>query len=257
MITSLVALQEQKQGNTRRELEDAYACMPRGTGPITSEAFTIAVCDGASQTAFAAEWAKLLSRAYVRSPAGSSSSLATLASSLHTRWHSIAFRSDLPWYAHEKAGQGSFATLLGLRIQTQSAGPGFTWSATAIGDTCLFHTRANTLLKAFPIEDADEFTQTPALLSSLPSMNHALPEAQTAVSSICLSRDVFLLATDALARWILQSAAAHEEPLPLLLGLLSAQSPQQGFAEFLADLRQDRTIKNDDVTCIAISVQET
>src|SRR5208282_3019962 len=68
---------------------------------------------------------------------------------------------------------GAFPTACGLSapkgsaIQPSGEGQGvretFRWQAVAVGDTCLLHTRDNVLVRAFPLERAEQFDNFPKL----------------------------------------------------------------------------------------------
>ena len=59
-----------KEGNRPEECEDAFRVVyPSRTGPGTgAEIARAAVCDGASESAFAREWAEILANAFVDRP---------------------------------------------------------------------------------------------------------------------------------------------------------------------------------------------
>src|SRR5438270_4992885 len=150
-----------KAGSTRTEYEDAIAC--------SRHRRRFAVADGASASAFARLWARLLVHAYVGGrllPCSLEQDLAPL----QRRWSSgLVERPDLPWYAVEQCRRGAFAALVGLTLHDTAR-----WAALAIGDCCLFQIREAALVTALPLSDADAFDNRPLLLGSRPTANSEL-----------------------------------------------------------------------------------
>jgi hypothetical protein len=118
-----------------------------------------------------------------------------------------------------------------------------------VGDSALFQVRGETLRVAFPVERAADFGSRPALLSSRPERNQRLWEQVQTVAGTAQPGDLFLLATDALAQWILARVEAGAEPWAALRGL----EEEADFAAFVADLRSARAIRNDDTTLVRVS----
>src|SRR4051794_1385943 len=91
-----------RRGHSADEYEDACAGDAR--------AGRFAVADGATESSFAASWARLLVEEFVRTPAPWSSWLPAL----RQRWAAELQDQPLPWYAEAKAEEGAYATLLGV-----------------------------------------------------------------------------------------------------------------------------------------------
>src|SRR5262249_58048077 len=94
-----------KRGNAAEEYEDALAADP-ATGRF-------AVADGASESSFAASWARLLVEGFVGTVGKPWQNLDWL-DPLRQRWADEVDGLSLPWYAEAKREEGAFATLLGL-----------------------------------------------------------------------------------------------------------------------------------------------
>jgi len=127
------------------------------------------------------------------------------------------------------------------------------YQAVAVGDTCLFLIRDNRLLVSFPLDQAAQFGNTPELISSQPNGNPQLPQRLLQCSGICQEGDLFVLATDALAKWFLSQTEAQGVPWELLNQLAN----QAEFSRFIGDLREQRLIRNDDTTLIVIQLIPT
>src|SRR4051794_1984465 len=111
------ALSLPKKGHAAEEYEDAWA------GDPASGRF--AVADGASESAFAALWARLLTEAYVAG--GNPRDPGSWLQGPRRRWAGEVMGLELPWYAELKREQGAFATLLGVRVRRAARGRGLEW----------------------------------------------------------------------------------------------------------------------------------
>jgi serine/threonine protein phosphatase PrpC len=225
-----------KLGNSREECEDAssFDCA-RGR---------FAVADGASETAFAGEWAALLCESYVAGDR-EAADLQDWRDELRQRWLTAVNRDGLPWYLEQKLQEGAFATFLGLCFQ-ETSGLSRSWRALAIGDSCLFHARGNELQHSFPLTKAGEFGTRPHLIGS-----RQRAEAVAAVAAGTLENgDLLLLMTDALAEWFLRDHEAGGKPWLELARLRTDE-----FEHWVNGLREARKIKNDDVTLLVIDLE--
>ncbi len=219
-----------KAGHTPDEYEDAYAGDP--------ERGRFAIADGASESAFAGDWARILVRAYVRTP-GSWSRWLPAA---RRRWRAKHQDLDLPWYAEAKFAEGAFATLLGIGFAGEQ------WQAEAIGDSCLFQVRDHCLRRAFPVRRSAEFGNQPNLLGSRPKGNTQLLTKRIHLTGDWRQGDVLFLMTDALAQWFLKKIEDRGQPWKVLQAL----ETEAQFAQWLENLRAARQIRNDDVTLICL-----
>jgi hypothetical protein len=149
---------------------------------------------------------------------------------------------------------GSFATML-AGVVTGINGPSPRWQAMALGDTVLFHVRADRLLTHFPaLTDAD-FDLRPHGVSTkparLPEMVERLQEDDGALEP----GDTLFVATDALAQWMLRHA--HQRGEASLFSLLGALGHPDTFAALVADRREAKEMVNDDVTLLRIGFADT
>lgn len=252
MFVSSQGFYAPKRGNAVSEYEDAYfpehACQRRQTSE-----FHCAVADGASSSAFAREWARLLVRWYYYR-------LFSLGL-VHRCWLRKVNCRPVPWYLEEKIRRGAHATLVGLSIRDskKSKSGGGDWEATAVGDSCLFHVRGDELLTVAPITQSVDFNNHPYLVSTDASESFGLRDSSLKVASgTWQPDDVFYLQTDALAAWTL---ARHEEgkaPWSLFRCLgrngVSDSEAQQSFEALVANLREHGDLHNDDTTMLRIEV---
>ncbi|RMH50967.1 MAG: hypothetical protein D6685_17680 [Bacteroidetes bacterium] len=216
-----------KAGHGMVEYEDAWA--------VSSSPLRAAVADGATESAFARAWAEQLVRGAVAHGVSRAGALAAVLPTWQAAWaRAVADRLPaLPWYAAAKAEQGAFAALLSLAVA-----PDGTWQALAVGDCCLLHVRDAALVMAWPLDDPAAFSHRPALLASRET-GPAAPVETT--EGTWHPGDVFLLATDALAAWLLRTDPAAP------LGWTDAD-----FRRHVDAARADGTLRNDDVTLVRL-----
>jgi hypothetical protein len=124
------------------------------------------------------------------------------------------------------------------------------WQAIAVGDSCLFQIRNGEMVTAFPIQTADQFNSRPLLLSSNPARNRQVWSELKYAEGDCHPGDLFVLVTDAIACWFLKQVEAGHFPWQTLRGLNSDDQ----FASFVAQLRQQNQMRNDDTTLILFSL---
>lgn len=243
-----------KEGNRPEECEDAFRVVyPSGAG---AEIVRAAVCDGATESAFAREWAEILADAFVDQPLDLSGmtegSLKTWLKRGQEEWHEGIPWDQIPWHGEAKARAGAFATLLGLTIGADLANPRQPWwQAVAVGDSCLFVVRNDRLLLSFPLEDAGQFDNNPALVCSNPANSQGLWEGVRLQSGECSPGDRFILASDALAAWFLASYAAGEKPWETLMELDASE--RDGW---VGEQRSERLMRNDDTTLVIIDTDQ-
>lgn len=231
-----------KGGNTEDEYEDAFA--------ENAKKGRFAVADGATESAFAAPWAQLLVEHFVRSPESDIEHWAASLPTAQQQWQERVGGRTLPWYAEMKFTQGAFATFLGVTVTDVPNQP-LCWRATAVGDTCLFHTRGAQLLRAFPLRHSEEFENSPPLLGSRTPPQEICRRAVQA-GGVARADDRLWLMTDALSRWLLQEYEAGRTPWEEMELLLSASAADRVFINWIEGLRQTKGLRNDDVTALVV-----
>jgi hypothetical protein len=234
-------LRQPKHGHSVEEYEDAWAA--------DESSGRFAVADGASESAFAALWARLLTEEFVAASPSSDSS--EWLNRSRDRWLADVMTLDLAWYAEMKREEGAFATFLGISLRPPNEENPGTWLAVAVGDSCLMHVRQGRLLCTFPLKRSTDFANVPKLIGSRDS--YAPPLVET--TGTLVNGDRLFLITDALAKWFLQ---AHENggcPWNAVDEVLSAAQPEPAFAEWIEELRDGRELQNDDVTLVAVEVK--
>jgi hypothetical protein len=236
-----------KEGNTAEEYEDAAAPLEPFDSDV--QVFKCAVADGATETSFARLWAQLLVKGYVE---GSDPAV------LQGEWQQSLTGKTLPWYAEQKAESGAFAALVGLTLRGGDADKGGTWTAEAIGDSCLIQVRDGRILAAFPLNESEQFNSTPVLYSSNPKENDVAEGAYQLLEGTWLPKDRFYLMSDAIARWTFKRQEEHGDALGFLQGIKSQNELDQFAAteRHLLDADSRPYLRNDDVTLMRISVKK-
>jgi len=231
-----------KLGNSLEEYEDAWAHR-QTRAPV---GIRVAVVDGATETSFAKLWAVLLAESYVRSEVTGAEFFARLKPARRLWRRKLAGR-PLPWFASEKAEQGAFAAFLGVQIDAHKN----RWTALAVGDCCLMQVdsvgEGMRVVETFPLQKSSQFTMSPYLISS--RSNGESPNERIQISTGSLrDGDMLLLATDAVAAWLLKQ---HEEGRPLWKWLYRKLSTPESFAAMVAYGRKNG-LRNDDFTLVRV-----
>lgn len=249
-----------KLGNSAEEYEDAFA--------FSATNRHLAIADGATESSFADKWAQALTTQYVTSPPQITSSKTPFPgwlAPLQQKWREGIDWDNLPWFAEEKAKTGAFATFLGVSIfdpagsrkqgwferttsffRKHDAPSKFKWQAVAVGDSCFFQIRQDQMINCFPLSKSSEFNSRPVLLCSNPANNNGVWEEVRFQEGECLADDLFVLATDAVAKWFFEEHEAGRKPWETL-GKIASNAD---FENFIARLRTDKLMRNDDVTVL-------
>lgn len=232
----------QKAGNSAAECEDAS--WP-GTSADEQLPLRIAAADGATDAVFSGLWAKILVNSWGRERLA----LDDFATSIERKarvWRRLIKNRHLPWYVEEKAQSGSFAALAAVELHANGI-----WNAVACGDCCLFQIRGQELIASFPISESREFSNSPVLLST-GNVEQFRNEIRFD-SGRWESGDHLYLMTDALACWFLGQCECGRVPWKLMTEI--ALSERIGFADWIADLRKQNQIKNDDCTLVSVTLE--
>ncbi|BDM83789.1 protein phosphatase 2C domain-containing protein [Acaryochloris marina] len=230
-----------KEGETQENNQDAAFCNDNGT--------LLAIADGVSSSLFSKEWAQIITKEFCKN---SYVSLKDLCENwycwlhpLQENWRSFYLSkvSSLPWYAkgsiHKDHGS---ATFLGLKIYKCISGKGY-WEAISIGDSCLFQIYPQAKrINSYPQMKSNEFNSISRCASSLPEYNSCLPYFWSGEYN---QDDYFVLATDAIAQWIVKSL----ETQSFNEDILRIKSNEK-FSKYIFDLRFRKEIHNDDTSIV-------
>ena len=213
-----------------------------------------AVADGATRSLFPKQWAKLLVKCFCEK---------NVLSLEKGNWQEWITPLQQDWLKQVTAivqetkrfisidrlskSESAAATFIGLEFDMNTRA----WKAGIVGDSCLFQVRNSQLVGSYPIKQSVDFDNHPEAFASFEKDNYAKPQI---VKGIVKPGDLFILATDALAKWII----LHEEAgqLEAALNRLTALTDDTEFARFVEEAREveDIPLVNDDVTLLCISV---
>ena len=215
-----------------------------------------AIADGVTRSFFPKEWATLLVEHFCES---------INLSSVRTDWKDWIGPIQQKWYEQIKekvsernlfyltnpfnAKKSAASTFIGIKFNKDNG----EWEAMIVGDSCLFH-KSDFGFESYLIENSAGFTNRPEVFASFDKDNHFEPKF---IGGDTKPGDTFILATDALAKWILE----HKETgkLDAALDKLKAVETEEKFCQFVHEARHDAAIRlvNDDVTFMLISVGDT
>lgn len=220
-----------KDGREPDENEDRADAGPRRA----------AVADGASTSARAEVWAEILVQAFVNDHKDPFDP--QVLTQLRQLWHDTVHRPDLPWYATAKLRDGGAAAFVGLELDPDSQ----RYSVCAIGDACLLHLRGPELLSAVPVERWERFGRFPTLVTTKAADDSHRPTLWRD-GDYYRPGDIFVLASDALAKYLLRRHQQQGRPIDPRVAL------DGDFASWVASARLHDDLDNDDTTVCVVSV---
>jgi len=217
------------------------------------------VADGAGTTLFSNLWADMLVKQFVSDPLMSSDPFEM------EWWIRLAQKeyqaviapklSLLNWSAKQKAvDQGAYSTLVALRVVQQTA-QSVIVALLAVGDSCvLVGHMAEQRLEAFPLQHDEEFDRSPYCVPALfKNLNrHTLYPKEQIVE--LLAGDVIILATDAVARWIVSGGGSGAESKAWEALLEVSRRTGDDWPSFIDSSRRNRELHDDDCTALIIQL---
>jgi hypothetical protein len=251
-----------KAGSAESEYEDAasVSAVLDEDGNFSGPQLSAAVADGASEAMLAGRWANHLA---------TSSALAPIVQDLGTTilqaaagWDGVEadYRRQrmeagdpIAWYEEDGLRNGSYATILGVQLLDSDVDTEGALIARALGDSCLFQVREDTLITAFPIDDPTAFDTSPSLAPSRPTDPEKVVWHCLNVKTTWQRGDCLYLTTDALAHWFLTQAAAGGMPWKTLWELGTPDAIAD-FTALIDGCRANGSIKNDDTTLLRIDL---
>ena len=231
-----------KLGNVEGEYEDAFAFNMRKK--------RFAMADGASDSVFSGIWARALVKSFVNSRLNidDTGGLAfQMLTESRNAWYDKIDWDSLKLFVKNKAVKGSFSTFLGVEFTKGKSS--YTYRAVALGDTC-FIVRNNNDIISKPIEKASDFNITPKLFWSGYGAPFEKDYKWKVPNMIEFSGEIgfgenFVMATDALSKWILENKSNSWELLTKI------DDPALLFNSLL----QHRMMRNDDITLSVLTLQ--
>lgn len=245
-----------KEGYAPGEWEDGAVAGARGWAPgSSSPGFRFVVADGATESYESRRWVGQLTDSFMSTdPADGTGSPEFDAMSMHgwlkamqDQWHLTA-PAGADYIEQLKIRRGTLATFVGghfLGLDT----PAPTLQAVALGDSVLFHVRQGRLVDHFPRLSAADFDSAPDGISTLPERLDRMTEQFLSQTGRLTAGDLIFVATDAFAKWMI---TCHERGDRSLWPLLGELVHPDIFAQLVAGMRRDMTLKDDDVTLMRL-----
>jgi hypothetical protein len=202
----------------------------------------IVVCDGASDSFDARNWAELLAGHFSTHPATQADVAACVAAYVA----STDFAA-LSWSRQMAFERGSFSTL--VRVETGALGE---LCVTTVGDSLVVLTDGETLLHCQPYDTSARFLERPMLLSTVAHHNAAFDdECLAALTQTVIyppDRPTFLLCmTDAVGAWLLSRTEAGDRSA--LEDLLAIRSDDE-LSSLVERERASGLMRRDDATLV-------
>ena len=239
---------------THKKAENSNDC--QDAIKVNEDASRYAVADGATRSFFPKQWAELLVNHFCETfnLVLSQENWKEWLGPIQEEWYKWVeervkernqFYLTNPFNTREPA----VSTFIGLEVDKTQ----LKWQAVVIGDSCLFHKR-DTGFRSYLIEKSEDFANRPEVFASFPEKNHYNP---TFISGNIQPGDMFILATDALAKWILEHKEAGN--LEDILNQLRQIEDDESFDRFVHQARDNERVRlvNDDVTLMLILVEES
>lgn len=240
----------QKRGETRADCQDHC--------DHNEETGRYAVADGATLSFFPKEWAELLVNRFCY-PRNVNLSLKDenwedWLEPIQQEWLesvSNTVQDSKSYILVDRLSQleSALSTFIGIEFNRDEG----KWKALIIGDSCLFH-HSGYEFESYLFKNLDDFPYRPNSFASFLKDNPigGPPKFFEGKASI---GDVFILATDALAKWIIQH---HEDDnIDSILDRLKQIENHEQFEQFVEQARNEEVrLVNDDVTLMLISVED-
>jgi hypothetical protein len=229
-------------------------------GEVVERALRVVVADGASESLLAGRWARWLTDAF-----GSTRKATTLRPGFLRAYRNATEgwgaeidryveerdRQGKPiaWYEEPGLVKGAFSTVLSVELARTSDLGGW-WRAAAVGDSCVFQVRNECVLRSFPLDNADAFSNYPPLLPSCAAADDTVLRNVAVLRGLWEPGDDFYIMTDALAVWFLRANSYRYRPWDPIRDL---QTPLH-FSSWVNCKRDEGELRNDDTTLVRVDI---
>lgn len=218
-----------KQGRPVGENEDSAA--------VSKTTSRFAIADGASTSARPELWSEILVEAFAHE--GLDPLAPNVLSVLRQRWWKAANLPALPWFAQAKLAEGSAASFIGLTLTSTG------FYLRALGDSCLLHIRDGEIILTCPLQHPKEFSRFPKLVTT--REDDALSDSVWEGGGQYEQGDLFVLASDALAKYLLHAYHRDGHLPPIVAGVDS----DDRFIDFV-NYHRNLGMDNDDTTICVV-----
>lgn len=241
---------------THKEMETISGCQDNFSYNETKNCFAIA--DGATQSFYSSIWSKLLVDYFCGNPEIDKNNWQEWLKPIQKEWlervtaelKTAKSGNNPAWIEIENRlnrFESATSTFIGLQFIENQA------KISIVGDSCLFIFQGNQLIQTHLLKKSTDFNNQPEYFGSRSKHNDHEPKFLDIELKYKQHSDklYFVLATDALAEYILKYTEQQRDILTTLLTI-------QEFENFVKSARQDDTIKmkNDDVTLMILEVSD-
>lgn len=266
MLASTSIFWVPKRGSSRQEYEDAAWVGPDGVGSseMQQRSLRVAIADGASESLLAGRWAGRLVEVFgsVKNATRGRTDFVAAYREAVSGWDEEVIRytadreergSPIQWYEEPGLAKGAYSTILAVDFSDGRGGRPPIWKAVALGDSCLFQVRGESLYASFPMTDAASFSYQPPLLASRGASGEVLRRHIKTKVNDWAQEDRFYIATDALAAWFLRTNETQGRPWAPLRDLDTSDA-ELDFTGWVDEKRDLGEMHNDDTTLIRIDM---
>ncbi len=250
MLAQVTRLRYWKSEHDEQTCEDAL-------GEHVPEGLFV-VADGVGTTLFSNVWAWLLVDHFLNVPLLSNDPFEVewwLRLIQERYQQELPSLEGMPWNALQKAqSQGSYSTLATVRITRVDADSALV-TLLVFGDSCILIKKADTNgVLSFPLEKALDFDQAPiSLPSKLSSFNRYFHRCTIKHVELAPGDNV-ILATDAVARWIVSAGNGRYADSQSAFLEVAAQTPDS-WSAFITGCRARNEMIDDDSTALVVALQ--
>lgn len=234
-----------KKGLSEAECEDKNALSLQNDTSLR-----IAIADGATESLFSDIWADILVNSYVEKGTDlfKSSELESVNQKFvyTTSKNILQMPETRQWFMYEKLERGTHATLAAVEFSSPDK-----MQILTIGDSCVFWSDGNVdEINMLPEITAEEFGSFPISICHLPKTWQSL-EQKILKKEVTFQKNLqMVLCTDALACWLVTESENKSSNWEKLFQI----SDYGFFTNFIETLREQNSIRNDDVTLVLINV---
>jgi len=115
--------------------------------------------------------------------------------------------------------------------------------------------RNNELICSFPITSFEDFGNTPSLFATNSKFQTDFEKSVKYLNGQAKSGDLLILASDALAMWLIKRLNEVERPWQSLLTLLNYEDFQTDFSNWTFNKIKENEMKNDDISVVLINIE--
>ena len=202
MSNEVISFSLPRLGEAEKNIQDRFE--------ISSDGSLAAMADGAGSSLYPGKWADILVKSFCQDSENPiqkiQRSYCQWLKPLQEEWRQYYLAKVLSpnkkwWQGGSTIKDHGSATFIGLRLQNLNNEGKKKWQVVAIGDSCLFKLESEPEnLIVFPIKNSKAFKSTTQCFESLPQYQSFSPSFDKGSYQ---NGDIFLLATDALAQWLL------------------------------------------------------